>query len=58
VRGFNIIVPEDGVEAFTEEEHKSGLEYMKRMYGAQIKKVGDVIHSFSSSSSSSSSPSS
>jgi nicotinamidase-related amidase len=44
VRGFNIIVPEDGVEAFTEEEHKSGLEYMKRMYGAQIKKIGDIIH--------------
>ena len=58
VRGFNIIVPEDGVEAFTEEEHKSGLEYMKHMYGAQIKKVGDVIHSFSSPSSSSSSSSS
>lgn len=48
VRGFNIIVPEDGVEAFTEEEHKSGLEYMKRVYGAKIKKVGDIINSFSS----------
>lgn len=59
VRGFNIIVPEDGVEAFTEEEHKSGLEYMKRVYGAKIKKVGDIINSFSSfCSSSSSSPSS
>ena len=48
VRGFNIIVPEDGVDAFTEEEHKSGLEYMKRVYGAKIKKVGDIINSFSS----------
>ena len=47
VRGFNIIVPEDGVEAFTEEEHKSGLEYLNRIYGAKIKKVGDIIHSFS-----------
>jgi nicotinamidase-related amidase len=55
VRGFNIIVPEDGVEAFTEEEHKSGLEYMKRMYGAKIKKVGDIIHSFFAPSSYSSS---
>ena len=55
VRGFNIIVPEDGVEAFTEEEHKSGLEYMKRVYGAKIKKVGDIINSFSSFGSSSSS---
>lgn len=51
VRGFNIIVPEDGVEAFTEEEHKSGLEYLNRIYGAKIKKVGDIIHSFSSPSS-------
>ena len=50
VGGFNIIVPEDGVEAFTEEEHKSGLEYLNRIYGAKIKKVGDIIHSFSSPS--------
>ena len=50
VRGFNIIVPEDGVEAFTEEEYKSGLEYLNRIYGAKIKKVGDIIHSFSSPS--------
>jgi nicotinamidase-related amidase len=48
VRGFNIIVPEDGVEAFTEEEHKSGLEYMKRIYGAKIQKMADIIHSLSS----------
>jgi nicotinamidase-related amidase len=45
VRGFDIIVPEDGVEAFTEEEHKSGLEYMKRIYGAKIQKMADIIHS-------------
>jgi hemerythrin-like domain-containing protein len=32
-------VAEDGVEAFTEEEHLSGLEYIKRMYGAEIKKI-------------------
>ncbi|MFZ0346083.1 MAG: isochorismatase family cysteine hydrolase [Nitrososphaeraceae archaeon] len=50
VRGFNIIVPEDGVEAFTEEEHKSGLEYMKRIYGAKINSVKDVVQSFPSPS--------
>ncbi|HEU4447067.1 MAG TPA: isochorismatase family cysteine hydrolase [Nitrososphaeraceae archaeon] len=49
VRGFNIIVPEDGVEAFTEEEHKSGLQYMENIYGAKISKVKDIIHSFPSS---------
>jgi nicotinamidase-related amidase len=47
VRGFDIIVPEDGVEAFTEDEHKSGLEYMKRIYGAKIQKMADIIHSLS-----------
>ena len=51
VRGFEIIVPEDGVEAFTEEEHKSGLEYMKQIYGAKIQKMADIIQSLSSFSS-------
>ena len=46
VRGFNIIVPEDAVEAFTEEDHTSGLEYLKRVYGAKIKKVQDIIKIF------------
>jgi len=45
VRGFNIIVAEDGVEAFTEEEHTSGLDYMKRIYGAKVKKIQDIIKS-------------
>jgi nicotinamidase-related amidase len=51
IRGFDIIVSEDGVEAFTEEEHKSGLEYMKRIYGAKIQKMADIIHSLPSFSS-------
>lgn len=45
VRGFNIIVAEDGVEAFTEEEHITGLDYMKRIYGAKVKKIQDIIKS-------------
>jgi nicotinamidase-related amidase len=44
VRDLDIIVPEDGVDAFTESEHVSGLDYMKRVYGAKIKKVSDVIN--------------
>lgn len=43
VRDLDIIVPEDGVDAFTEEDHVSGLDYMKRVYGAKIKKVSDII---------------
>ena len=45
-RGLKIIVAEDGVEAFTEEEHLSGLEYIKRMYGADIKKINEIIKLF------------
>jgi nicotinamidase-related amidase len=45
VRGFNIIVAEDGVEAFTEEEHISGLDYIKRIYGARIMNIQDIIKS-------------
>lgn len=43
VRGFDVIVAEDGVDTFTEEEHRSGLEYMKRMYGAKVKRVSDIL---------------
>lgn len=42
-RGFKIIIAEDGTEAFTEEEHLSGLQYIKRMYGAEIKKINEII---------------
>ncbi|MEM2139793.1 cysteine hydrolase [Nitrososphaera sp.] len=42
VRGLNIVVAEDGVEAFTEQDHLSGLEYMKQVYGAQVKKVSEI----------------
>jgi nicotinamidase-related amidase len=45
VRGFNIIVAEDGVESFTEEEHTSGLDYITRIYGAKIMKIQDIIKS-------------
>jgi nicotinamidase-related amidase len=44
VRDLGIIVPEDGVDAFTKDDHISGLDYMKRVYGAKIKKVSDVIN--------------
>ncbi len=43
VRGFEVIVPEDGVTAFTERDHRFGLDYMKQNYGAKILKVSHVI---------------
>jgi nicotinamidase-related amidase len=43
VRGFDVVVAEDGVDAFTEDDHRSGLEYMKSIYGAKIKKISDIL---------------
>jgi nicotinamidase-related amidase len=43
-RGFNIITAEDGVESFTEQERLSGLEYMRRIYGAETKNVPEIIN--------------
>ena len=47
VRGYNVIVAEDGVEAFTGEDHVAGLKYMKQNYGAKIEKVSDILKSIS-----------
>jgi nicotinamidase-related amidase len=47
VRGYNIIVAEDGVQAFTAEDHQAGLKYMKQNYGAKIEKVSDILKSIS-----------
>jgi nicotinamidase-related amidase len=43
VRGLNIVVAEDGVDALTEQDHVSGLDYMKRVYGAQVKRISEII---------------
>jgi len=34
--GFAIVAPEDGLEAFTAEDHEGGLAYLKDTYGARI----------------------
>ena len=47
VRGYNVIVAEDGVEAFTGDDHEAGLKYMKQNYGAKIEKVSDILKSIS-----------
>ena len=47
VRGYNVIVAEDGVEAFTGEDHVAGLKYISQNYGARIKKVSDILKSIS-----------
>lgn len=46
VRDLGIVVPEDAVEAFTEADHLSGLDYLKRVYGAKISNVSRIIREF------------
>lgn len=43
VRGFDVIVAEDGVTAFTEKDHKFGLNYMRQNYGAKVLKTSQII---------------
>ncbi|MEW5841160.1 isochorismatase family cysteine hydrolase [Nitrososphaera sp.] len=45
VRNLDIVVAEDGVDAFTEHDHVSGLEYMKNVYGAKVKTTSNIIRS-------------
>jgi nicotinamidase-related amidase len=42
-RGYHIIVPTDGVQAFTEDDHQSGLDYLKRVYGAELLSGAEVL---------------
>lgn len=35
-KGYDIAVPEDCVDAFSEAAHESGLEYLEDVYGAEI----------------------
>lgn len=41
-RGFNLIIPEDGVEAFSEGDHKQGLEYFEN-YAAEVTITDKII---------------
>ena len=41
--GYEIIVPTDGIEAFTEEDYLAGLAYLKEMYGATLTTIEELI---------------
>lgn len=43
IRGYNIIIPEDAVNAFTKEDHDSGLSYIKDNYGAKIMRTSEIV---------------
>jgi nicotinamidase-related amidase len=40
---YDIIIPSDGVESFTEQMHKDGLEYLKMCYKAKIVKINNLL---------------
>ncbi len=43
LRGYRLVVPEDCVQAFTDEAHSSGLEYLKKVYGARVVRSEDLV---------------
>ncbi len=42
-RGYNVVAVEDGLQAFTEKDHRDGLEYLKFAYAAEVKKTDEII---------------
>jgi nicotinamidase-related amidase len=42
-RGYKIVVPSDGVQAFTLRDHEEGLRYIKNVYNAEITTIDKVI---------------
>lgn len=45
-RGYKIVIAKDGVQAFTEEDHRRGLEYLKNVYNARLKTVEEILKDF------------
>lgn len=45
-RGYDIVILQDGVEAFDEKSHSEGLEYLRANYKAEIKTVEEVMESW------------
>ncbi|PJE73293.1 MAG: nicotinamidase [Candidatus Tagabacteria bacterium CG10_big_fil_rev_8_21_14_0_10_40_13] len=41
-RNYDIIIPRDCVESFTQEDHEKGLEYLKMCYKAKIVRAKDL----------------
>ena len=44
--GYRLVVPKDGTEAFSEEDYQGGLEYMAKIYGAELTTVDETIKGF------------
>ena len=44
--GYNVVVASDATDSFTEEDYKSGIEYLKAVYGAEIYTVDQLCEMF------------
>jgi nicotinamidase-related amidase len=42
-RGYNIVVPEDAVAAFTEKDQVEGVEYLRKVYGVVISSTKELL---------------
>jgi nicotinamidase-related amidase len=42
-RGYRIVVPRDATEALSEEEYQQGLEYLKKVYDAEVTETDELI---------------
>lgn len=45
-RGYRIVIAKNGVEAFTEEKHEEGLEYLRDVYKAETRTVEEIVEEF------------
>jgi nicotinamidase-related amidase len=48
-RGYRIVVPKDATEALSEQEYQDGLEYLKKVYDAEITEIDKIIRRWSES---------
>lgn len=44
--GYNIVVASDATDSFTEADYLSGIDYLKQVYGAEIRTVDQIIADF------------
>ena len=50
-RSYKVLVPDDCVKAFSDEDHRSGLEYLKTVYGARVLGSGKLAREWGATAS-------
>jgi nicotinamidase-related amidase len=46
-RGYKIVVPKDATEALSGQEYRQGLEYIRKVYDAEITETNDMVERWS-----------